>query len=132
TLLAPDNFLNQPDRKRRQALLKAWRERVAQKRSYGKLRFSAKDREVTDGGRVIADGQLRIRWPVHVDGRPMPFDLLLATATEPSFEVNVSSPAVETVVAAGNKNPQVYYSRCNRFVGIHTADDEGIEKLLRV
>ena len=38
TLLAPDDFLDQPDRKRRRALLEAWRERVSQNRSYGKLR----------------------------------------------------------------------------------------------
>jgi hypothetical protein len=62
----------------------------------------------------------------------MPFDLLLATATEPSIEANGSYPTVETVVAAWNKNDHVYYFRCNRFVGIHTADDEVIEKLLRM
>jgi hypothetical protein len=131
TLLAPDDFLSQPDGKRRQALLEAWRERVAQNRSYGKLRFSAKDRQAT-GGPVIANAQLRIGWPTHVDGRPIPFDLLLATATEPSIEANGNYPTVEAIAAAWNKNGHVYYFRCNRFVGIQTADDEAIQKLLRV
>ena len=79
---------------------------------------------------MIANGQLRIRWPTHVDGRPISFDLLLATATEPSIEANGNYPTVEAIAAAWNKNGHVYYFRCHRFVGIHTADDEAIQKLL--
>ena len=87
---------------------------------------------MADDGRVIANGQLRIRWPTQVDGRPIFFDLLLATATEPSIEANGSYPNVETIAAAWNMNDHLYYFRFNRFVGIHTADDEAIEKLLRM
>jgi hypothetical protein len=130
TLVTPDNFLDQADREDRQRLLDGWAARVSLERSYGELRFSAKDRVAAGGREVIERGRLRIPWPTLVDGGAIPFDLLLATATDPAIKTNGHYPTVEAIAAAWNKNDHVYYFRCNRLSGIQTADDGAIERLL--
>ncbi len=133
TLLTPDDFLDHPDRDERQTLLDAWRRKVSEQKSYGRLGFSPGDIEATKGP-VIAAGRLRISWPTLAGDGPAPFDLLLATATNPeigSGQKRTGYPSVKEIAGAWNKGGHLYYFRCNRLTGIHTSDDGAIEKLLK-
>ena len=133
TLIVSDRFLEHADRSQRQQLLNDWAARVSSPResSYGNLGFSERDREAAQG-QVIADGRLRIPWPSLSSGEPLSLDLLLATATNPGVGANGALyPTAQQVADAWNRNGHVYYFRCNRLAGIHTADDEAIEKFLR-
>jgi hypothetical protein len=79
---------------------------------------------------VIQGGCLQIPWPTLLNGDSLPLDLLLAPVTRPSLDAAKDYPDVESIAKAWNDNDHVYYFRCNRWTGIHTADDEAIEKLL--
>jgi hypothetical protein len=133
TLLAPGDFLDHPDRNERQHLLDAWAAKVSEQKPYGKLGFSIGDTDAAKGA-VIAAGRLRIAWPTLTSGGPAPFDLLLATATNPmitSGQERAGYPSVKEIADAWNKGGHVYYFRCNRLTGIHTFDDGAIENLLK-
>jgi hypothetical protein len=133
TIITPDNFLNHPNRSERQKLLDRWAARVTEQKSYGRFGFSAGDIEASKGA-VISAGRLRIAWPTLVGGGPVPFDLLLATATNPEIGLNkkaINYPSVAEIAAAWNNGNHVYYFRCNQLTGIETSDDSAIEKLLR-
>jgi hypothetical protein len=133
TLVTSDDFLDRSDREEREALLEAWAANVSQRKSYGRLGFSSEDQKAAKGP-VIADGRLRISWPSLAGGGFLPFDLLLATATNPESgpgQKRPKYPSVEEIADAWNNKGHVYYFRCNRLTGIHTFDDEAIEKLLR-
>ncbi len=128
-LVAPDDFLNHPDQFERRALLEGWAARASQEESYGKLKFSDEDIRVA-GGPVIANGCLRMGWPKLLDGNPLPLDLLLATPTDPEIG-SKNYPTAEDIAKAWNCAPKfVYYFRYNASVGIQTADDNAIERLL--
>ena len=132
TVIVGPNFLEHPDGDERKLLLEDWASRVArpQERAYGRLGFSPEDREAA-GGSVIERGCLRIPWPTLTNGEALPLDLLLATATNPEIGFKRASyPTAEEIADAWNERGHVYYFRCNRLAGIHTADDEQIEQLL--
>ena len=135
-LLTPDDFLDHPDRNERQRLLDAWASKVSQQKFYGELGFSSGDVEAANGP-VITAGRLRISWPTLAEGGPAPFDLLLATATDPEIgSRRTGYPSVEEIAGAWNadtlkKGGEVRYFRCNRLTGIQTSDDSAIEQLLK-
>jgi hypothetical protein len=133
-LITPDDFLPHPDANARRDLLAGWAARVARpsEYDYGKLGFSAKDREVA-GTNPITAGRLNVPWPRRIDGAALPLDLLLVTATDPGIGSpggRARYPTPEEVAAAWNANGCGYYFRCNRLSGIETADDPEIERLL--
>lgn len=131
-LVTPDDFLDQPDRKERQELLAAWAANVSKQPFYGDLGFSSEDEKAAKGP-VIAGGRLRISWPTLTDGGSIPFDLLLATATNPEIGPGKKRnryPSVKEIADAWNTRGHTYYFRCNRLTGIKTSDDSEIEKLL--
>jgi len=135
-LLTPNDFLDHPDRNERQQLLDTWASKVSQQKFYGELRFSSGDVEAANGPVIVA-GRLRISWPTLTEGGPAPFDLLLATATNPEIGSNRSGyPSAEEIAGAWNadtvkKGGHVRYFRCNQLTGIQTSDDSEIEKLLK-
>ena len=132
-LLAPEDFLNGPDRDERTALLANWANRVTQDTDYGRASFSAKDRKAA-GGNVIDAGRLKISWPTLNNGKPLRFNLLLATVTDPKIGRTVTKdyPSPQNIAKAWNDAPEyTYYFRCNRLAGIQTADDSEIEKFLK-
>ena len=125
TLLVPEDFLNGPDRDERTALLANWANRVTQDTDYGRASFSAKDRKAA-GGNVIDAGRLKISWPTLNNGKPLRFNLLLATVTDPKIGRTVTKdyPSPQNIAKAWNDAPEyTYYFRCNRLAGIQTADD---------
>ncbi len=112
-LVIPRDFLDREDREDRRKLLKDWADRTAREPGYGKLRFSDEDRQMAGGG-VIQRGRLRIPWPTPAKGgTTIPFDLLLATATNPGIPESSDYPTVKTIASAWKRNDHAYYFRCN-------------------
>lgn len=130
TLLVPPDFLNHVDRMEREALLDEWRALALRSRLSEGFRFSAAD-NAASGGAVIDRGLLNIEWPQQLDGTELPLDMLLATVTNPTLGEAASYPDAREIAEAWNARGHGYYFRCNRMVGIETADDAEIEKYLR-
>jgi hypothetical protein len=131
-LVKPNDFLDRPDQGDRRTLLQGWAAHTSRLRSYGRLGFSQADQESAQG-LVITDGRLRIAWPRVLDGSPLPFDLLLATATNPEIgSRRLSYPSATEIAEAWKARPEfAYYFHFNRRTGIRTADDDEIDKLLK-
>ena len=104
-----------------------WTWRVSQEPCYGKLNSA-------NGEEVVVDdsGFLKIAWPTTDTGTDPGFDVILATATNPTI-VGGEYPPVEDIAAAwrvGKGKADGRYFRNNRCHGIRTFQDEKIAKLL--
>ena len=115
-------------------LLEAWAERVSRDPRYGQFQRSSLEAPI-----VNARGILQIEWPQLLESSdPVPLDLLLATANEPSFEGEARShPTVETIAFAWKRSSEEKpldkresYFWENRKAGITTFQDEAIEQIL--
>lgn len=129
-VLVPPDFLNGADAAEREAMLGAWRS-LARRSEVGQgFHFSAAD-SAAAGGAIIEEGLLKIEWPTQLDGTPLPLDLLLVTVTDPALVDGGTYPDAREIAEAWNARGHGYYFRCNRMVGIETADDAVIETHLR-
>jgi hypothetical protein len=105
--------------------IEKWRDFVLGKRGYGTLSHSPEDvRPAVDGG-----GLFSLRYK---KSDALPLDLLLATATKPSLIGEAARYATPQEVAfEWNKHKvESKYYWCNRHCGIHTFEDQAIEKHL--
>lgn len=104
-----------------------WTRRVAEEPCYGKLNSASGEEVVVDDS-----GFLNIAWPTTDSGIDPGFDVILATATNPTI-VKSKYPPVEDIAAAwrvGKGKADGRYFRNNRCHGIRTFQDDKIEKLL--
>ena len=113
-----------------QHLLDSWADRVEHEQGYGALRYT------TDDGPSISDhGLIQIAWPsLTEECAPLPLDLLLATATNPTLEGDPPAfPTAETIADAWNRDTigNVEYFWSNRRNGIVTFQDDAIAERLR-
>lgn len=110
-------------------LLDGWRERVTQESQYGKLCHMKQE-----GPAVTADGFLNIPWPrLLQEAIPLPMDILLATATNPTLTGDPPTyPRIREIARAwrldSEGNDQYFWH--NREGGIHTYQDDAILKFL--
>jgi hypothetical protein len=115
-------------------LLETWAERVSLDPQYGQFQSSPLEAPV-----VNARGILQIEWPQLLGSSdPVPLDLLLATANEPSLEGDACSyPSVETIALAWKRSSEEApqdkresYFWENRKARITTFQDKAIEQIL--
>lgn len=132
TILTPPDFLTGDNPAERQALLDAWEARTGQDETYGKLGFSPEDCLAAGTETIIRDGRLQIPWPKQVSGEELPLDLMLITATNAEIgSKRHAYPSPSEMAAAWKAAPQhANYFQGNRFVGLETADDAEIARLL--
>jgi hypothetical protein len=151
-LLAHPRFLTRPDitdaeKEKRQSLFPDWANAFRDEWGKRKELERAKQPDNRREGRspsavygsaeqvaVNDDGILQISWPALADrsGQLETFDLLLATATTPTFDPQTGDyPSVEVVANAWKKNEEQFrYFRRNQENQITTYQDERIETLL--
>jgi hypothetical protein len=113
-----------------QDLLGSWANRVIRDCDYGVLQHT------TDDGPAVSErGLIPIPWPSLADGcGPLPFDLLLATVTNPTLEGHPPAfPSPVTIADAWNRDAEgnVEYFWSNRRYGITTFQDDAIVAHLR-
>ncbi|MCZ0939541.1 MAG: hypothetical protein OXJ55_12940 [Caldilineaceae bacterium] len=104
-----------------------WSQRVSEEPCYGKLNSACGEEAVVDDS-----GFLKIAWPTTDTGTDPRFDVILATATNPTI-VKGKYPPVEDIAAAwreGTGKADGRYFRNNRCHEIRTFQDDKIEKLL--
>ena len=103
-----------------------WTQRVSDEPCYGRLN-AADDEDAA----VDESGFLTIPWPKSEDGSDLEFDVLLATATNPTI-VEGHYPTVEEIADAWNNSAgSVDYFYENRNHGIRTSQDVAIEARLK-
>jgi hypothetical protein len=110
-------------------LLDGWRERVTQESQYGKLCHTKQEGLV-----VTVDGFLNVPWPrLLQEDIPLPMDILLATATNPTLTGDPPTyPRIREIARAwrlDSEGNDRYFWR-NREGGIHTYQDDAILKFL--
>lgn len=82
---------------------------------------------------VTSDGLLAIPWPQRVDGEAIEFDLLLGTATHPTFTESGYYFDASEIGSAMLASGYEHYFRSNRDAGITTfEDDDVLENIGRV
>ena len=104
-----------------------WTQRVSKEPCYGKLNSASGEEVVVDDS-----GFLNIAWPTIDSGIAPDFDVILATATNPTI-VEGKYHAIEDIAAAwrvGKGKADGRYFRNNRCHGIRTFRDDKIKKLL--
>lgn len=109
--------------------LQGWKSRIQKEKLYGKIQHSNAERPI-----VTSDGLLYIPWPnTSENGLPVPIDLLLATATNPTFSGDPPAyPRARKVARAWKRDSNGHdkYFWRNRENGIFTHQDYFIEKIL--
>ena len=120
--------LENPERPIHHEIRHAWTERLGREPCYGQM-FNTPLGEETP---VNKSGFLMISWPATLSGRPLKFDVLIATATNPTI-IAGHYPAVQQIADAW-KTPQGTkhrtYFQNNRKCGIQTYQDPEIARLL--
>ena len=130
-LLAHPSFQKTPGQELLRQLLDGWAKRVSLEGNYDDKNYNEPD------GRCLVDnrGILQIPWPDRTDGSgPLPFDIVLATATTPTPDSETQDYHSASAVAQAwksDKNGHDKYFWRNRQHGIHTFQDEEIAKQLR-
>jgi hypothetical protein len=113
-----------------QLLIDGWADRVENEPNYG--HFSKTDDEESV---VCSRGFLRLPWPnITRTRRPLPFDLVLATPTNPTLEGHpLDYPTPSTIAKAWNQaSPECFdYFKNNRTNQIHTFQDRQIKRHLK-
>lgn len=121
-------LLTRPTANIPQPFLDGWAKRTQQEECYGAPPSSAI--EV-----IVNRGLLNIAWPILVaDGRPVPLDLLFATATQPTLVGSPPTyPDAMTIAEAWKHGHEdsVKYFLSNRKHGIYTFQDYAITEFLR-
>ena len=116
-------------------LLTGWANRISRENNYGQLAHTPEE-----GPLVIDRGLLQIPWPEMVGGGgPLPLDLVLATANEPTLEGNPPDyPCTKRIALAWKKASEKYpsgkhadYFWNNKRNGITTFQDDAIERILQ-
>lgn len=79
---------------------------------------------------VAPDGILSIPWPTLANDEPIGLDIVLATATQPSLSGGLYPTADLIANAWARARSELNYFEENRRVGITTADDEEILRIL--
>jgi hypothetical protein len=120
-------LLANPGRNIPEPFLRRWAKRAAKEPGYGRLSRANDEHEI-----VSANGTLRIPWPQRTDNQPLTFDILLATATNPTIREGQYATPEEIANAWNNPEGRNYasYFVNNRKNGITTFQDPEIEKLL--
>jgi hypothetical protein len=122
-------LLCNPERKIPENLLTGWADRVGREAGYEHVSQTQEE-----GVLVSKDGLLQIAWPHLVEGgEPVQFDLVLATANDPTLSATPPSyPNVETITKAWNvaAREHVEYFWKNLDNGIRTFEDNEIRGLL--
>jgi hypothetical protein len=121
-------LLVRPDAEIPAGFIEVWANYVSGRPGYDTIR------QLQEEGALVEKGRLNIPWPVLINsGEPVPFDLLLATATDPNGdEMPRAYPSAENVAMAWARDAhnEVNYFWKNRDSGILTAQDEEIMKRL--
>lgn len=121
--------LPNPNRNVPNEILTSWSKRVSQERTYGNLDHTRSEEPIVDDA-----GILQIPWPQTVDDEPLDFDLLLATATNPTLVGNPPTyPRIKKIARAwiNDKNDNDRYFWDNIEYGIRTYQDQKIKKHLK-
>lgn len=115
-----------PDSSVDQTYLEAWRRAIHNSPQYGSLQLASQEAPIVDASSGIS----RIPWPClsHKD-RPLQFDLVLITATNPTL-TDGSYPSPRMLVEAWRRSREgfEYFDENQRF-GILTSDDDAIREL---
>lgn len=119
-------LLQNPDQPTLSPVVNGWSKRVTKEKRYARFPKARNEKAAVD-----SNGLLTIQWPTDESGNPLQMDLLLATATVPTFTNKGFYPSAETIAAEWNREPpQRGYFDKNRGAGITTADDSEIMKHL--
>jgi len=121
-------ILCNPDRRIPADIVEAWGERVGREPSYGQV-----SQAPAEGRLVSANGLLQIPWPRLISNRePVPLDLLLATANDPTIPGGVY-PSAELITNAWNaaEGAHAEYFWKNIENGIRTFQDDEIYARLK-
>ena len=102
-----------------------WTQRVSDESCYGGLNAANNEDAAVD-----ESGFLTIPWPESEDGSGLEFDVLLATATNPTTIKGRYPTAEEIADAWNNSAGSVDYFNKNRDHGIRTSQDADIEASL--
>jgi hypothetical protein len=113
-----------------QDLLDWWKERIAQETNFGKLNHTKSEERC-----ITSTGFLNIPWPrLYEDDSPLPMDILLATATNPTLsDDSASYPRIKEIARAWRQSTirnEEYFWR-NYESGIRTYQDGAILKILK-
>lgn len=112
-----------------QNLLDGWTHRISQENHYGEF-----NRTKSEEPCVTPNGFMNIPWPrLLEDGTLLPMDILLVTATSPTFtDGSMSYPRIRDIARAWKKSTRINedYFWHNYENGIHTYQDEAIKRIL--
>jgi len=109
-------------------IAEAWSRKVNERENYGKLVSRP-----NESCAVNKLGCLNIPWPESAEGQLTDFDLLLATATNPTIEIE-DYPSVANISNAWKAESGMQFADYfwnNRKHGITTFQDEEIERLMK-
>jgi hypothetical protein len=122
-------LLPNPHREIPPEILNSWAARVARARPYGNIRQAP-----GEGVLVSERDLLQIAWPIlTADNNPVPLDLLLATTTQPDLvgdPPRYPAPAMIAERWRNDREDNVRYFRNNVQSGIHTFEDDAIQRAL--
>jgi hypothetical protein len=123
-------LLSNPGSKIPNYIIDAWEKRVKQEVNYGNIRHTNSELPV-----LKTNGFLNIPWPdLKKDSSPVPFDLILATVTNPTLQGDPPTyPRAREIATAWkqDKSGNDEYFWQNKENGIHTYQDPIIEKILK-
>ena len=117
-------LLLNPDSKIPKQIKNHWTHRISQESNYGNIKHSTREGEI-----VSENGLLQFPWPRGNDGKKIPFDILIATPTNPTLTGDPPTyPRIREIARAWNQNSRehVEYFWKNRQNGIHTYQDKKI------
>ena len=121
-------LVENPERPVHHDVRHAWTERLGREPCYAEM-FNT---PIGEEAPVNRSGSLMIPWPATLSGKPLEFDVLIATATNPTI-IAGHYPTVQQIADAW-KTPQgeehLTYFCSNRKSGIQTFQDSEIERLL--
>lgn len=107
-----------------------WTKITSSSNKYGKISHAKSEKPVLN-----KSGFLNIPWPILLDkGKPLPVDILLATATDPTLCMKSSGyPKAKEIAEAWKNDSQGHdeYFWNNIDNGIQTFQDKNIKKLLK-
>lgn len=99
--------------------------------SYGNISHTKSETPVLSKG-----GFLKLPWPIIINqGKPLALDIILATATDPTLDINTGAyPKAKVIAEAWKKDNQRNddYFWENRKHGIHTFQDKAIDNILKL
>jgi hypothetical protein len=121
-------MMTNPNREISKDLLDGWSMHVSKKLRYGQLKCARDETLIVNNA-----GILNIPWPLKLDGAMVDLDILLATATNPTFGVDRRYPTAEEIADAWQSERGRCYGNyfwCNRKHNITTLQDVDIQRHL--